>query len=68
MNQRIAKAGHVPLIDFNRRGTKDTRSFMPHEKENYKERSGSERVNAHLKDEFGARMIYVRGHAKIKAH
>ncbi len=68
MNQRIAKAGHVPLIDFNRRGTKDTRFFMPHEKEHYKERGVSERINARLKDEFGARMIYVRGHTKIKTH
>jgi len=68
IREESVKAGHVPLIDFNRRSTKDTRYFMPHEKEHYKERSVSERMNARLKDEFGGRMIYVRGHAKIKAH
>lgn len=60
--------GHVPLIDFNRRGPKDTREFAPHEIERYKERSTAERVNARLKDEFGGRMIRVRGPKKIMAH
>ena len=60
--------GHVPLIDFNKRSPKDTRAFEPHEAERYKERSVSERMNARLKDEFGGRMIYVRGALKIKAH
>jgi hypothetical protein len=68
IREESAKAGHVPLIDFNRRSAKDTRYFMPHEKEHYKERSVSERMNARLKDEFGGRMIYVRGNTKIKAH
>lgn len=68
IREESIKAGHVPLIDFNRRSVNDTRYFMPHEKEHYKERSVSERMNARLKDEFGARMIYVRGHGKIKAH
>lgn len=60
--------GHVPLIDFNKRSPKDTRAFEPHEVERYKERSVAERMNARLKDEFGGRMIYVRGALKIKAH
>lgn len=60
--------GHVPLIDFNNRGPKDTRAFDPHEAERYKERSVAERMNARLKDEFGGRMIYVRGALKIRAH
>jgi hypothetical protein len=60
--------GHVPLIDFNNRGPKDTRSFDPHEEESYKERSVAERMNARLKDEFGGRMIYMRGALKITAH
>lgn len=68
IREQSFRSGHVPLIDFNRRSPKDTRSFTPHEKEHYKERSVSERMNARLKDEFGARMIYVRGDAKIKAH
>lgn len=59
---------HVALIDFNRRSPKDTREFAPHESERYKERSTAERVNARLKDEFGGRMIRVRGPQKIMAH
>ena len=60
--------GHVALIDFNHRGPSDTREFAPHEAQRYNERSTAERVNARLKDEFGARMIFVRGPQKIMAH
>jgi hypothetical protein len=60
--------GHVPLIDFNHRRGNDTREFSPHEKERYKERSTAERINARLKDEFGAMMVRVRGHAKVMTH
>jgi len=60
--------GHVPLIDFNKRRGGETRSFLPHEAQRYKERSTAERVNSRLKDEFGATTIYVRGHAKIMTH
>lgn len=60
--------GHVPLIDFNRRRESDTREFLPYEAQRYKERSTAERVNARLKDEFGAMMIRVRGHAKVMTH
>ena len=34
----------------------------------YNERSTVERVNGRLKDEFGGRMIRVKGHAKVMAH
>jgi hypothetical protein len=34
----------------------------------YNERTTVERVNARLKDEFGGRMIRVRGHAKVMCH
>lgn len=60
--------GHVPLIAFNHRSPKDTRAFLHHEAERYKERSSAERVNSRLKDDFGARMVRVQGHAKIMAH
>jgi hypothetical protein len=59
--------GHVPLIDHNpRRGEKI--EFAPHEAERYKERSQAERTNARLKDEFGAKEIWVRGHEQVKSH
>lgn len=60
-------AGRKPLIDLNSRGV-DRAPFAPHEAQRYKERSTAERVNGRLKDEFGGRNIYVRGHAKVMAH
>jgi len=60
--------GHVALIDFNHRHESDTRRFLPHEEQRYKERSTAERVNSRLKDEFGARMVRVRGHEKVMTH
>jgi hypothetical protein len=36
--------------------------------ERYKTRTMIERVNARLKDEFGASQIHVRGAAKVMAH
>jgi hypothetical protein len=68
IRQSIAQKGRVPLIDFNRRSPKDTRRFENFEQVRYKERSGSERVNSHLKDNLGARFIRVRGHQKVFAH
>lgn len=67
IRQDIQAAGRVPLIDHNpRRGEK--REFDPHEAQRYKTRSGAERCNARLKDEFGARHVQVRGHAKVMCH
>lgn len=56
--------GHQPLIDYNNRGV-EKRQFTPHERQRYKERSIVERVYGRLKDEFGGRMIRVRGAAKV---
>lgn len=59
--------GHVPLIDHNpRKGEKI--DFAPHDVQRFKERSTVERVNARLKDNFGAGRINVRGPAKVTAH
>lgn len=58
---------HVPIIDSNpRRGEKI--EFDPATKEHYKERTTVERVFSRLKDEFGGRMVRVRGNAKVFAH
>lgn len=72
---------HVPIIaPHPRRGTKKPsqlpKVFPPQptpqltwaEQDRYKERTMSERVNARLKDEFGASHIRVRGAAKVMAH
>jgi hypothetical protein len=59
--------GHVPLIDHNPRGGEKI-TFAPHEARRFKERSTVERVNARLKDDFGAHRINVRGPAKVMTH
>ncbi len=67
IREEIQAAGRVPLIEHNpRKGEK--REFAPHEAQRYKTRSGAERCNARLKDEFGARHVQVRGHAKVMCH
>jgi hypothetical protein len=67
IREEIQAAGRVPLIDHNpRKGEK--REFAPHEAQRYKTRSGAERCNARIKDEFGARHVQVRGHAKVMCH
>ena len=58
--------GHQPLIDYNNRSG-EKRQFAPHEVQRYKERTSVERVYGRLKDEFGGRMIRVRGAAKVMA-
>jgi len=72
---------HVPIIaPHPRRGTKKS-SQLPKvfpdkptpqltwaQQNRYKERTMSERVNARLKDEFGASHLRVRGAAKVMAH
>ena len=72
---------HVPIIaPHPRRGTKKP-SALPKvfpvqatpeltwaQQDRFKERTMSERVNARLKDEFGASHLRVRGAAKVMAH
>ena len=59
--------GHVPIIDPNRRRG-EKKELDPARKVRYRERSTVERVFGRLKDEFGGRMIRVRGAAKVMAH
>ena len=42
--------------------------FTPAEEQRFEERTMVERVYSRLKDEFGARIIRVRGASKIMAH
>jgi hypothetical protein len=57
--------GHQPIIDYNNRKGQEKREFAPHEAQRFKERTNVERVFGRLKDEFGARMIRVRGAPKV---
>ena len=72
---------HVPIVaPHPRRGTKKSSQMQKvfpdrptpqlgwAEQERYQIRTMSERVNARLKDEFGASQIRVRGAAKVMAH
>lgn len=72
---------HVPLIDINpRRNTglkealelegkaRNTLNWKPAEAIRYNERTAAERTNARLKDEFGGRMVRVRGGSKVFCH
>jgi len=61
------KLGHVPIIDPNRRRG-EKRNLDPAEKIRYNERTAVERVFGRLKDEFGGRLIRVRGAAKVMTH
>ena len=73
--------GHKPIIDVNPRRSVDMKEALKQEKKarrtlglvfpeerRYVVRSGSERVNGRLKDEFGGRHVRVRGYDKVLAH
>lgn len=73
--------GHVPIIDINSRGNKKRKLELKKEAQRfdiinfktpadvrYNERSNVERVNGRLKDEFGGKMVRVRGYAKVMTH
>lgn len=73
--------GHVPLIDKNPRRDKALAEELKAEnkrqqllnlkfpeKIRYNERTTAERANARLKDEFGGRMVTVRGPVKVMCH
>ena len=59
--------GHVPLIDHNPRSGEKI-EFDPAEALRYNERTAAERTNARLKDEFGGKAIWVKGHTKVMGH
>ena len=81
IREYIRSLGHVPIIDINpRRDAKlkeelraeerrlELLHFERPEDRRYKNRTNVERVYARFKDEFGGRMIRVRGYAKVMTH
>jgi hypothetical protein len=73
--------GHVPIIDPHLRGMPGGKEalaaeararckagYVPAEEVRYNQRSSAERVNGRLKDQFGARNLWVRGDAKVFCH
>jgi hypothetical protein len=81
IHAQIRSLGHIPIIDANpRRDAARKAELQAEEKRRkllnfpyaedvrYRERTTVERVNGRLKDEFGGRMIRVRGNAKVMCH
>lgn len=80
IKEHSRKLEHVPLIDINPRGKvkkeeleaeakrRKAANYTQAEERRYNERGTVERVNGRIKDEFGARKVRVRGHAKVMAH
>src|SRR6266404_5653540 len=64
IRERSRLLGHQAIIDYNNRGV-EKRQLAPHEAQRFKERTIVERVYGRLKDDFGGRMIRVRGAAKV---
>ena len=73
--------GHKPIIDVNPRRSVEMQEALKQEKKarrtlglvfpeerRYVVRSGSERINGRLKDEFGGRHVRVRGCDKVVRH
>jgi len=78
IHEHSRSLGHIPIIDSHPRRDQALKEQLQAEQKRskllnyhfaeelrYRERTTVERVNARLKDEFGARMIRVRGHAKV---
>jgi hypothetical protein len=63
----VSTEGRVALIDHNPRGGEKI-EFDQAQAQRYNIRSGAERTNARLKDEFGARHVQVRGNLKVMSH
>jgi len=72
---------HVPLIDVNPRRSAELKkaleseqkarnilNWKPAEVSRYNHRTGAERTNSRLKDEFGGRTVRVRGATKVFCH
>lgn len=81
IHEHSRQLGHVPIIDKNPRRNKALKleleaenkrcrklNFKTAESVRYNERSTVERVNGRLKDEFGGRMLRVRGAEKAMCH
>ncbi len=58
--------GHVPIIEPVQRG--DWIPLDPAQRQRFGQRSADGRVNGRLKDEFGGRLVRVRGALKVMAH
>jgi hypothetical protein len=81
IKEQSEKLGHIPIIDTNPRRDKALKDELKNEASRqriinqkdhkairYNERSTVERVNGRLKDEFGGRVVRVKGNKKVMCH
>jgi transposase len=71
IREQSKKLGHETLVKPPKRRCKNQEAptpFTDEQKQRFKKRTIVEQLNARLKDEFGGRIIYFRGAAKIMAH
>jgi hypothetical protein len=68
IEQVVRELGHVPIIDLHSSRKQKGEAFDPATARRYGERTVVERAYSRLKDEFGARFVRVRGHAKVHLH
>jgi len=67
IKDQVVGKGKIPVIDHNpRRGEKI--KFDPPKAERYKVRTGAERTNSLLKDNFGGNSLWVKGPSKVMCH
>lgn len=68
IRQHSLSLDHVPIIEANRRNRREGPDpFDPAKAIRYRERTTAERGMGRLKDDLGARMVRVRGAAKVMA-
>jgi hypothetical protein len=81
IHEQVRGLGQIPIIDVHPRRDAQQKAelqaeakrrkllnFNFAEEARYREHTAVERVNARLKDEFGGRMVRVRGNAKAMCH
>ena len=81
IKEQCETLGHIPLIDTNPRRDKALKEELKneasrqriiqqkdHQAIRYNERGTVERVNGRLKDEFGGRIVRVKGNKKVMCH
>lgn len=68
IEQAVRELGQVPIIDVHGARQKQGVTLDPATARRLGERTVVERAYSRLKDEFGARFVRVRGHAKVHLH
>lgn len=67
IREQTERHGKIAVIDSNpRRGEKI--DFEPPKKLRFRARTEAERINSHLKDDYGGRYVRVRGAVKVMSH